>query len=478
MPFKPADIPKCPKCDKSVYAAEERVAGMCGKFLDSTNCSEHDNELYCKMCHGRKYGPKGYGFGGGAGSLTMDTGKQFGNTESASQKHLIFDTTVIKAKDGEGCPRCGGVVYNAEQMLARGKAWHKTCYKCNECNKRLDSTNTCEGPDSEIYCKMCYGKNFGPKGYGFGGGAGALKSDTEFGRESYDGARAVLRPDTKCILAPEGQGCPRCGGVVYEAEKMLAKDRVFHKGCFNCHDCHRPLDSVLACDAPDKDVYCKACYGKRFGPKGFGYGNAIVAPDAFNGYEDFSNRPTLIIDTTSIMAKDGEGCPRCKGVVFEAEKILAKGQNWHKRCFSCSKCHRPLDSISACDAPDREIYCKACYAKDFGPKGFGFGHTPTLVSVTGDIDHLHLSMPTGVAPKGEGCPRCNAVVYAAEQMVCRNRLWHKCCFNCADCHRTLDAQNLCDAPDLEIYCTPCYRKKFGTHGFGYGMGAGTLLSFQ
>jgi cysteine/glycine-rich protein len=47
---------------------------MCGKMLDSTNCTEHEAELFCKNCHARKYGPKGYGFGGGAGCLSMDTG--------------------------------------------------------------------------------------------------------------------------------------------------------------------------------------------------------------------------------------------------------------------------------------------------------------------------------------------------------------------------------------------------------------------
>lgn len=56
-------------------------AGMCGKMLDSTNCAEHESELYCKNCHGRKYGPKGYGFGGGAGCLSMDSGSQFSSSD-------------------------------------------------------------------------------------------------------------------------------------------------------------------------------------------------------------------------------------------------------------------------------------------------------------------------------------------------------------------------------------------------------------
>lgn len=75
MPFKPADNPKCPKCGKSVYAAEERIAAgmkfhkgcfkceVCNKPLDSTLCNERESKLYCKKCYAGNFGPKGYGTG-------------------------------------------------------------------------------------------------------------------------------------------------------------------------------------------------------------------------------------------------------------------------------------------------------------------------------------------------------------------------------------------------------------------------------
>lgn len=59
-------------------------------------------------------------------------------------------------------------------MISKDRIWHKRCFSCVECRKSLDSTNLNDGPDGEIYCRACYGRNFGPKGVGFGIGAGTL----------------------------------------------------------------------------------------------------------------------------------------------------------------------------------------------------------------------------------------------------------------------------------------------------------------
>lgn len=61
------------------------LSEMCKKMLDSTNCCEREKDLFCKVCYGRKHGPKGVGFGQGAGALSTDSGEQFakaGNDDS------------------------------------------------------------------------------------------------------------------------------------------------------------------------------------------------------------------------------------------------------------------------------------------------------------------------------------------------------------------------------------------------------------
>ncbi|XP_071957210.1 cysteine and glycine-rich protein 2-like isoform X1 [Antedon mediterranea] len=187
---------KCGACGKSVYAAEEmKNAGhsyhkfcfkcnLCNKRLDSTNVCEHEKQLYCKNCHGKKFGPKGYGFGGGAGTLSMDSGEKFGLEKDTSKTsgagiaaaYVGSDMAVTPAGPGQkACPRCGGAVYPAEEILGAGGTWHKKCFKCANCKKSLDSTNCCDR-EGEIFCKSCYAKGYGPQGIGHGVGAGTLQT--------------------------------------------------------------------------------------------------------------------------------------------------------------------------------------------------------------------------------------------------------------------------------------------------------------
>merc|ERR1712121_26141 len=81
---------------------------------------------------------------------------------------------------GKKCGRCEKTVYANEEIIAAGYSWHKRgCFTCKDCNKSLDSNTVAErkqegGAGGEIFCRGCYGRSFGPKGFGYGGGAGAL----------------------------------------------------------------------------------------------------------------------------------------------------------------------------------------------------------------------------------------------------------------------------------------------------------------
>ncbi|KAB0366073.1 hypothetical protein FD754_010229 [Muntiacus muntjak] len=229
---------KCGACGRTVYHAEEVqcdgrsfhrccfLCMVCRKNLDSTTVAIHDEEIYCKSCYGKKYGPKGYGYGQGAGTLNMDRGERLGikpesdfqswfmhsevyqgvmifskasATFTALQRRQMqcrnpemhFSCAVTHAQPhrpttnpntskfaqkyggAEKCSRCGDSVYAAEKIIGAGKPWHKNCFRCAKCGKSLESTTLTE-KEGEIYCKGCYAKNFGPKGFGYGQGAGAL----------------------------------------------------------------------------------------------------------------------------------------------------------------------------------------------------------------------------------------------------------------------------------------------------------------
>ncbi|XP_074660309.1 cysteine and glycine-rich protein 2-like [Tubulanus polymorphus] len=282
--------PTCAKCNKSVYFNEERKAlnktwhqscfkcDDCGKTLEGGNSADHDGTPYCIPCHKKKFGAAGYGFGGGGGAgLSTEHGAESTNTQQPARP-TQSNPLASKFGGGDKCHRCQTTVYHAECVEAGGKKFHKLCLKCQTCNKLLTPGSIKQHQDG-LYCPSCYGKDFGPHGYGFaaGGGTGL----------SMDGARTAPRDvGAETYVAPKSGGqttsfggaekCFRCGTSVYHAERITGAGQVFHKQCFKCKMCQALLDSNKLAEK-DGDIYCKGCYGANFGPKGYGYGGGAGA---------------------------------------------------------------------------------------------------------------------------------------------------------------------------------------------------------
>lgn len=132
--------------------------------------------------------------------------------------------------------------------------------------------------------------------------------------------------------------------------------------------------------------------------------------------------------------------------IFETERKASKNHYWHKKCFSCKKCHKNMEGpmTYTYDAPDGELYCKDCFKKTF-PRA----EMPLIYSDT-----------TIIKPAGEdgGCPRCQGAVFQAEEVNIKGRVYHKKCLTCRNCRRPVDISIMAIGPDDDIYCKVCCHK--------------------
>ena len=413
----------CPRCAGAVFSAEQmEIKGKLWhkKCMTCKNCTrpisiDHaaigpDDDLYCNICCHKISWPGRY--------------------------TLPVDTSVIPGEDGdrESCPKCNGKVFEAEKMITKRGLYHKKCFACIKCKHQLDYFLAIEGPDDEVYCKVCYKRNYGP------GGRSQFGDNTIFQTDEAD-----------------QDACVRCKGKVFEAERIMANSGPYHKHCMTCLECHGNLDAGFF-NGPEGEIFCKYCYAVQFGHR---------AKSEYKGW----------MDSKTIMGEQGDtdSCPRCSGKVFEAEKCPTKVGPFHKNCYSCIECTRKLDSVTCCEGPDGEIYCKACYANFYGSKSRSRSRAAKMLGrgrnlgkfYDNDDDMLARSTIETWVIKAEKddqecCPKCEGKVFEAEKKVTANGKWyHNNCFRCFECCCMLDSMKNNDAPDGNIYCKMCYVKNYG-----------------
>ncbi|KAK3700885.1 hypothetical protein QZH41_012702 [Actinostola sp. cb2023] len=137
----------------------------------------------------------------------------------------------VAKPQGDRCPRCGDKAYHAESIAMEGYKFHKRCFACKDCKKKLDSTN-------------------------------AASHDVIMSDEEQQDQQESATPDygeSDQVAKPSGDRCPRCGDKAYHAESISMEGYKFHKRCFSCKECKKKLDSTNAASHGGKST-CIVCY--------------------------------------------------------------------------------------------------------------------------------------------------------------------------------------------------------------------------
>ena len=236
--------------------------------------------------------------------------------------------------------------------------------------------------------------------------------------------------DTSSIKGDSKDSCPRCGGKVFEAEKLRTRSHVFHKKCFNCHQCKHPLSYNSMFSDKDGEIFCKTCYLK------------IYFTNSKNHYLD-SNKGGVVDEA------DPEACVQCKTKVYQAERVCTRGGYYHTSCLSCKQCHKSLDNSSYLDGPGQGVFCRSCYAQLYGHRSRSRSRGP--VDVT--------QFPADEDDPNK-CQGCKGKMFGPEKLSTCFGSFHSPCFKCEKCNKSLllSPESACSRNGT-ILCKQCFTKE-------------------
>ncbi|KAK7039144.1 hypothetical protein VNI00_010048 [Paramarasmius palmivorus] len=302
--------PICPRCSKSVYAAEQVMGPgrklyhkpclactSCNKRLDSYTLLEHDQQPYCKPCHSRNFGTRDLRqanlpqratspplsptratarFGSisppptsrsppllqPTRTLTSPTSPTFRSNGTPPKADPVDDDEAEEARDTleEVIPVVKARPMSVDSPLSNGSAASRT-------NGNQSGGVTLGRSSSSITAAMM-------EGYATAKPLMQTATGTRYGAALGGGfGRGVTTNTTGSSPRKWGgntPSCPKCEKSVYFAEQVKAVGKTWHKNCLRCSECSTLLDSTRLRDH-DGTPLCGRCYNKLHGPAGNGY---------------------------------------------------------------------------------------------------------------------------------------------------------------------------------------------------------------
>ncbi|KAK0200942.1 hypothetical protein DFS33DRAFT_1090665 [Desarmillaria ectypa] len=244
--------------------------------------------------------------------------------------------------------------------------------------------------------------------------------------------------------------CPRCEKVVYAAEQVMGPGRkLYHKvgfsnqtvtivvfnvlkPCLKCSTCNKRLDSYNLLEH-DQEPYCKSCHVKNFGTRDLRQANLPYAASPTRGN-------TELPDTKEEQDEEKDTLNDLTPSSTNDATLTATLQR-SNTLGAINRTARPLIQTST---------------------GTRYG------AALGMVSPQTTGKKWGGASTTPRCPKCNGLVYFAEQVKAVGKTYHKGCLRCMECNTLLDSTRLRDHDGIPL-CGRCYSKLHGPQGSGYAL---------
>lgn len=332
---------------------------------------------------------------------------------------------------GTKCTICDKTAYPAETIQFEKLPYHVECFRCTDCNKKMEGAAKAKQFESKLYCEHCFQK---------GGFAQKQKKVVWTKKESTGSA-------TSSKFGGGGNPCTVCAKTVYLAETLSFEKKIYHAGCFKCAECSKKMSASDAAAFED-NVYCKKC----FTAGGYNRKQAATAKKSGGGGGS----------SNAMASKFGGGgvkCKICEKTVYSAEQVSYEKQAYHADCFKCSRevdgkpCGKKLTPSGAAQF-DGKLFCIKC----FGEGGYRQKQAATAKSGAGTGTSNALASKFGGG--GTKCSVCDKTVYSAELVSFEKSAFHADCFKCKNCSKKLSTASAegKKLPDggVDAYCKKCW----------------------
>uniref|UniRef100_A0A7S4QVK3 Cysteine-rich protein 1 n=1 Tax=Alexandrium monilatum TaxID=311494 RepID=A0A7S4QVK3_9DINO len=231
---------KCPKCGKSVFAAEEVKAlghswhpacfccKECGKSLRNGQYRDHQGAPYCDADYRRLFGPKGIGFGSTLGDTGAPSSASASPAPGALPEEDPARPPAAAAAPPAAAPQAAPERPPPQETAAEAQARPSL-------RERMAAFQ--KAPEA---------------------------APPPAARPAPGGGR----------FQANNPKCPACSKSVYAAEEVKALGGSWHALCFCCRACGKSLRRGRYKEH-DGWPYCEADHNKLFGPKGIGFGTTL-----------------------------------------------------------------------------------------------------------------------------------------------------------------------------------------------------------